>query len=596
MTITHINNGESGASARGKINALVDAATERGTMLTQVGVDCTGATDATAELQAAFDALPDDAYLVAPQGTLLKLSDPGIILTDRAGIGLISDIRNKNQSVTPQIIWDGSDGTMFTFTTCDHPLIAGFLFNGASGSGCPDSFIVFDGEGGAKTPTQAKVANCSFLADAGHTAHKAIQISPTANSNHEDYEIIDCDFNGYGAADATVRRATDGVTTNSSTTLTSASATFVTGDVGKKIIISCALGSLTTTIASRTNGTTVVLTDAWTLSSQTGCTIHIGTRYGTAIYQRGSNSFATRFTNITVHDYAIGLDLGGGSNGKITNLGGGFNDLGILMDGGWDIDRMDSESNVRAMEILAVNRPNIITGSRYDISAARADGWILLDTVANLTIIGGYIDGTPATNSLLVGNYGGQGNIVSVNNYYYPCTHAQVQTNVTNWVSIQDKFSDGGAAVKTIFNNLPTSQPSTTGQVWLDGSVLTIGAGGGGGDSEIISLTQTDKGTVTSGTVTFDASVATKQKLTVGGNLTIAYSNWPASGVYGEVEVQLVNGGAHTITWPSVNWVLGDGTTSATFADMGVTLQASGTNHVLTWTADGGATVYGRAA
>jgi hypothetical protein len=102
-----------------------------------------------------------------------------------------------------------------------------------------------------------------------------------------------------------------------------------------------------------------------------------------------------------------------------------------------------------------------------------------------------------------------------------------------------------------------------------------------------------DKGTVSSGTVTFSASIP-KQKLTVGGNLTIAYSSWPAA--YGEVEIQLVNGGAHTVTWPTINWVVGDGTTSTTFADMNVTLASSGTNHVMVWTWNGGTTLFGRAS
>jgi hypothetical protein len=107
---------------------------------------------------------------------------------------------------------------------------------------------------------------------------------------------------------------------------------------------------------------------------------------------------------------------------------------------------------------------------------------------------------------------------------------------------------------------------------------------------------QTDKGSVSGGTVNFDLVDSSKQKLTVGGNLTVAYSSWPKSGTYGEIEVELVNGGAHTITWPTVNWVKGDGTRSTTFSSMGVTLNSTGTNFVVVWTNDGGATVYGSAA
>jgi hypothetical protein len=114
-------------------------------------------------------------------------------------------------------------------------------------------------------------------------------------------------------------------------------------------------------------------------------------------------------------------------------------------------------------------------------------------------------------------------------------------------------------------------------------------------------LIQTDKGSVGTGTVTFDASAnavngKTKQKLTVTGSLTVAFSNWPATGKYGEVEIQLVNGGSATVTWPTVSWLKGDGTNSTTFSTMGVTLYTSGVNSIMLWSYDAGTTVYGRAA
>jgi hypothetical protein len=95
----------------------------------------------------------------------------------------------------------------------------------------------------------------------------------------------------------------------------------------------------------------------------------------------------------------------------------------------------------------------------------------------------------------------------------------------------------------------------------------------------IISLTKTvtDKGSVGTGTVTFsvnaDPSYISEQKLTVTGNLTIAFSNWPSSGTYGEVEIQLVNGGSATITWPTINWPIGGGRRR--------TLQPHGRGHIL---------------
>jgi hypothetical protein len=102
----------------------------------------------------------------------------------------------------------------------------------------------------------------------------------------------------------------------------------------------------------------------------------------------------------------------------------------------------------------------------------------------------------------------------------------------------------------------------------------------------------TDKGSVGTGTVTFNYANSKRQKLTVTGNLTIALSG----GVVGEFQemfVQIINGGSATITWPTVTWMIGDGTSSGTFSSMGVTLQSSGSNWVYFWT--DGTTNFGKA-
>jgi hypothetical protein len=101
------------------------------------------------------------------------------------------------------------------------------------------------------------------------------------------------------------------------------------------------------------------------------------------------------------------------------------------------------------------------------------------------------------------------------------------------------------------------------------------------------------KGSVGSGTVTFDASASAAQTITVTGTQTWAFSSWGSE--YGEVEILATNAGAAAITLPTINWLKGDGTKSTTFSSMGVTLQASGTNTFLVWTYDGGTTLYGRA-
>jgi hypothetical protein len=101
-----------------------------------------------------------------------------------------------------------------------------------------------------------------------------------------------------------------------------------------------------------------------------------------------------------------------------------------------------------------------------------------------------------------------------------------------------------------------------------------------------------DLGTMSSGTATINLATQAKKRLQIGGAITIAISNKPAASW--TVEIELVNGGAFTLTWPTVSWLVGDGTTSTTFAAMGVALQAAASNTVILW-ATGTGTVYGRA-
>jgi hypothetical protein len=78
------------------------------------------------------------------------------------------------------------------------------------------------------------------------------------------------------------------------------------------------------------------------------------------------------------------------------------------------------------------------------------------------------------------------------------------------------------------------------------------------------------------------------------GAQTLSIANWPPSGNLGELLIEGVNLGAATITWPTINWIKSDGTTTTTFSSNGVTLQTSGTDWVLLWTRDAGTTIYGK--
>lgn len=78
-------------------------------------------------------------------------------------------------------------------------------------------------------------------------------------------------------------------------------------------------------------------------------------------------------------------------------------------------------------------------------------------------------------------------------------------------------------------------------------------------------------------------------------NPTLSITNWPPSGVMGELLVEAVNlAAAGAITWPTINWIKSDGTTTTTFGSNGVALQTSGIDFILLWTRDGGTTIYGK--
>lgn len=126
------------------------------------------------------------------------------------------------------------------------------------------------------------------------------------------------------------------------------------------------------------------------------------------------------------------------------------------------------------------------------------------------------------------------------------------------------------------------------------GSAGTNGYTGSKGDLGYVVVTLVDKGTVTSGTVTFAVTSSSYQRLQVGGALTIATSSWPSAGTYSELAIELVNGAAGAITWPTINWVLPTGATTTTFANNGVVLQTAGTDFVILWSRDGGTTIYGK--
>ena len=109
-----------------------------------------------------------------------------------------------------------------------------------------------------------------------------------------------------------------------------------------------------------------------------------------------------------------------------------------------------------------------------------------------------------------------------------------------------------------------------------------------------------DKGNSSTTTQTFDYTAGSHQKVTATGNHTIALSNPPPTGNLGELLIEYVNGGAFTLTFPTISWIKPDGVTTTSIAtylaaNTGRTaLQTSGTDFILLWTRDAGTTWYGK--
>ncbi len=95
-------------------------------------------------------------------------------------------------------------------------------------------------------------------------------------------------------------------------------------------------------------------------------------------------------------------------------------------------------------------------------------------------------------------------------------------------------------------------------------------------------LTLINSGNLT-GAIAFDMDTAEYFYGTVTGNVTgITFNNLVASGSVEFFTLELLNGGAFTITWPAA--VVWDG-------GIEPTLQTAGTDVIIFWTRDGGTTV-----
>ena len=116
-------------------------------------------------------------------------------------------------------------------------------------------------------------------------------------------------------------------------------------------------------------------------------------------------------------------------------------------------------------------------------------------------------------------------------------------------------------------------------------------------------LVYLDKGNSSTTTQTLDYTAGSVQKITATGNFTLAASNWPPAGNLGIIQLEAVNFGAFTVTWPAAClFIKPDGTTTGSVstwlaASTGRTaFQTSGLDKIKMESLDAGTTIYTRFA
>lgn len=238
-------------------------------------------------------------------------------------------------------------------------------------------------------------------------------------------------------------------------------------------------------------------------------------------------------------------------------------------------------ANVKISELTAASA--LVSGDIFEVSqgtgpynSRKATGTQLQTFVlsgytgaSTISTVGSVTVGT-WQGSVVAGQYGGTGVV-----------------NTGKTITLGGNFTTSGAYAVTL-----TLTAATTVTLPTTGTLSTLA-----GAETLISKTlkgQSVQYYDSTTTSALDYTNGSHQRWAPTGSVTLSVTNWPASGVLGELLIEGINLGGATITWPTVNWIKSDGTTTTTFASNGVTLQATGTDWVFLWTRDGGTTVYGK--
>jgi hypothetical protein len=474
------------------------------------GVDITGASDSTAGLQAAINAVPDGATILFPRACTLKLSST-ITVTARTHLRLIGGpfvntvVPGAAAGDAPNLLWNGAaNGTMFDFESCFNPSISGFNFTSNVAINC---FLNFDGTGiNGVTGTAGNVQFCSTTNPTTNGNHVAVQISKTATNNQENYVVSWNSFTGFSAAS---RYSLLGVVNNGSANLACSDNPFSAGDVGRRVRVTYSVpaghsateGIIDTTIQTFTDSGHVVMAASSTFT-QSNCTVHVGESFGKGIVVGNSqNSKHHKFDYNVPTNCAAAIEVPNGSF-SVHHLNGEANDIGIKVGAGVVesclIDFYESEADLVGISAAASVVPLAITNSRLDNNKQQGNGFLQLGGIVNITNCAG-VAAVPTTNQVLAAmlshvNISSSGNNFNISKGQagfsiingYPYGASGWITNNDQWDGNPEGSSERGP---TNFNQLP-SNPSP-GMKWLiaDSTTATVGAAiAGGGGNQVFAM------------------------------------------------------------------------------------------------------------
>jgi hypothetical protein len=339
----------------------------------EVGVDCTGRNDNATVIQNWINANPY-GLLKFPLGCRASISSTITVGSNARNIGFVADKPIGETALTsaPKLIWTGTVGPMFSFSSVDHPTIQNLTFSNRGGSNCLNSYLVFDGTGGTAGRIYGNIFDNGACNNASYIA---VSISPAGGQNQENYIIHD---NAFYCGLSTSKLRTRSAATNGTTRIGNArGARFIAGDVGTPITLSYAGGFLTTVIASVIDESTITVTDPPAFS-QSGVTIHTGTAYGTAIQIGNSaNALHETISRVVYSGCHIGINILNGSS-DIRHMGGGKSDIAVWIHNSAlpiSIEYYEAEDDITAVRVDQASSLVSILNPRGTNFSQRGDGF-----------------------------------------------------------------------------------------------------------------------------------------------------------------------------------------------------------------------------